>query len=224
MQWWHVASDEKKSLCYFAFFCTNGCIWSGSFGKLWSCLTVMHSFVIFLPSNVRQATKSPPLQHCHSREYSQPMLIITIWLFVAGPSCPVDMWKVTFSAWQKAFQCPRLMLMVDAHQIWQWRTKTALLIGPSGGHADVFLCLPLFYRPTTCLPGITVTFQRDIWLWNKWTWAAQPPCHHGPRVHWIDALRVGRRFMFALPFPTWQPRFKWSHFTAKQRTKVSENI
>lgn len=146
---------------------------------------MIHSFVIFLPLNVLRATKSPPLQHCRSREYWQPILIITIWLFVAGPSRLVDMWEVTFSDWQKAFQCPHLMLMVDAHQIWRRHTKKAPMIGHLG-----VLTFPVnaswFYCPTTCLPGVISTFWNDIWVQNKWTWAAQPLCHHGPRVHWID--------------------------------------
>lgn len=213
---------KKKSLCYFAFFCTNGCIWSGSFGKLWSCLTVMHSFVIFLSLNERQATKSPPphsFQRILTTHTNHHNLTFCCWTFTSCRHVRGDLLWLT-----KGFS----VSMVDSNggctpnlaALYQ----KAPLIGLSCGRVDVFSCLPLFYRPTTCLPSIIATFWRDIWLWNKWTWAAQPLCHHGPHVHFVDALRVGRRFVFAPPFPKWRPRFKWLHFTAKQCTKVSENI
>lgn len=79
----------------------------------------------------------------------------------------------------------------------------------------MFIMSSWFYSPTTCLPGVINTFWRDIWVWNKLAWAAQPPCYHGGRVDWIDTLWVGWSFVFVLPFPTRRVHFKKSHFTAK---------
>lgn len=37
-----------------------------------------------------------------------------------------------------------------------------------------FFTFSWFYYPKTCLPGVTGTSRRDIWGWNKSTWAARP--------------------------------------------------
>lgn len=83
------------------------------------------------------------------------------------------------------------------------RRRTGPLNRPSCGHVDVFSCLHLW---------------KDIWVQTELTWAAQALCHEHC-AHWIDALQVGRCFVFARVFPTWQPGFKRSYFTATQCTE-----
>lgn len=81
-----------------------------------------------------------------------------------------------------------------------------------------FSCLSGLINQITRLPSVTDTFYRNICAENKSTWASQPLCHHGQHVCWLDAVPVGRSFMFCSNMVT--SFFKRFHFTAKRCTKM----
>lgn len=85
----------------------------------------------------------------------------------------------------------------------------------------VLLCdymSPWFYQPTCC--GWNM-LSRCYWYFLE-GWAAQPLCHHGAKTLCSLDRHSASWSGLCVPlfFATWQPRFKQSHFTAKQCTKV----